>query len=166
MDKDEISVTGEKRTNPFQEAYDYIMALEGESDRGAAIVAVADFEYWLRHAIIKQFVGLNKTVHDRIWRGPLNNFSAIIDIGFALGLYDHGTLVGLRKVAEVRNKFSHARKSMRFSDVSVSKKCRELKTCQNSEDPRKRYLEYLTQVSLKMFATSIPMAGRRREDDA
>ena len=74
-------------------AYDYQIELSEESDRGAAILAAANFEEWLGSIISGYFAKLNSELKRKLFEnGTLSTFSAKIDLGFALGFYDKDTL--------------------------------------------------------------------------
>ena len=108
----------------IEEAYSYQIELAKESDRGAAVLAAAYFEDWLRKAILTRFVEADLTTekNSEIYR-PINGFMAKINVAFLLGLYDREILAGLNTVRKIRNKFAHHAKPIRFCDLSSSLKC-------------------------------------------
>ena len=86
-------MNGDSLEEIIRTAYDYQIELIGESDRGAAILAAANFEEWLRSIILGYFAKLNSELKRKLFEnGALSIFSAKIDFGFALGIYDKDTL--------------------------------------------------------------------------
>ena len=149
MQEDELREIVDEIRAYNERTHDYLAELAKESDRGAAILAVADFDNWLGGIVSGYFVKLNSELNKRLFkRGPLQNFSAKLDIGFALGLYDMRTLNNLRKINEIRNKFAHLTESLKFEDEPISVLCQNLDTGDSSglDDSRSKYLNYLTQV--------------------
>ncbi len=136
----------EKRTvkesleEAYAESYNYYQLFDGESDRGAAVLAVALFEDRLQKAIESR----DKTFKD----SRELRLRVKIEIAYALGLYDKEIRDGLRTVAKIRNKFAHSPEPMEFDHEKVAIKCRELnaRTVQNPDDFRERYLTYLREV--------------------
>ena len=118
----------------YAESYNYYQLFDGESDRGAAVHAVALFEDRLEEAIESR----DKTFKDS--RGL--RFWFKIEIAYALGLYDQKIRDGLRTVANIRNEFAHSPEPMEFEHEKVAAKCRKLnaRTVQNPDDLRERYL--------------------------
>jgi len=52
-------------------------------------------------------------------RGPLNSFSSMIAMGYALGIYDQGMRSDLDIVRHIRNAFAHSRKPIHFDHPAV-----------------------------------------------
>ena len=92
--------------------WDYHSALADESDRGAAVLAVAHFEIQLRDEMTHRLeLDDNEKLRKKIFDcpgAPLSSFSAKIDVAGALGLYSQKTLTGLHIVRKIRNKFAHS----------------------------------------------------------
>ena len=124
----------------YAESYNYHQLFDGESDRGAAVLAVARFEDRLQKAIESR----DETFKDS--RGL--RFGLKIEIAYALGLYDQKIRDGLCTVANIRNEFAHSPEPMEFDHEKVAAKCRELnaRTVQSPDDLRERYLTYLREV--------------------
>lgn len=148
-------------------AYDYQIELSEESDRGAAILAAANFEEWLGSIISGYFAKLNSELKRKLFEnGTLSTFSAKIDFGFALGFYDKDTLNKLHVIKKIRNKFAHSTKPMRFESDSILSMYRKLDKgdTSNSDNPRTRYLKYLVQVQETIVADlQSGKAERRRK---
>ena len=130
----------------WDEAYNFYQLFDGESDRGAAVLAAALFEDRLKKAIEeKKFHNVDNKVCKRL------SFWGTIKLGYALGLYDRKTLNGLRVVGEIRNKFVHSSDPLEFDHEKVAAKCRELDAAvQDPDNLRERYLTYLRDVELSV----------------
>ena len=134
----------------------YDEELNGTSDRATAILAAAYFEDKLGDAIMRRFAQLSSAFADqvelrnRVFKNvdPIRNFSAKIEIGFAIGLYNDGIRKKLRKVGEIRNEFAHTSKPVEFDDAEIASKCCQLETCilPDSDTSRSRYITFLKEV--------------------
>ena len=83
----------------YGEACNYYQLFEKESDRGAAVLALALFEEPLRKAIESR---------DAAFKGSGLSFRVNVEIAYALGFYDQETRDGLLIVIRIRNKFAHS----------------------------------------------------------
>ncbi len=59
-------------------------------------------------------------------RGPLQDFSARIQVAFALNLIDRGTFVDLNALRDIRNAFAHTPEALDFDRPDVAEKCNAL----------------------------------------
>ena len=141
------------RRETIEEAFDYHAALVDESDRGAAVLAAARFEEFLRLAIGTRLIELNETEQKEIFgpSGVLSGFNRRINIVYALGFYDRNTLGGLKTVGRIRNKFAHSTEPMGFDHVGIVTQCEELKTCRKVDNARERYLTFLRETEDKVW---------------
>ena len=164
---------GEKSFEEFQElirkSCDYVAALYNESDRGAAVLAAASFEHALEDAIARRF-GISESGDDAkprrdVLKRQIRHFAAKIDIAYAIGLFDESTHRGLRTVLEIRNKFAHSRDPLTFDHKPIADLCQNLNTEMDpggSNDLRRRYMLYLTDVYQKITLSSPPPPFRYR----
>jgi hypothetical protein len=92
-------------------------------DRAAAIIACGYLERSLERAVRSKLRD-DKRLLDKFFRGmgPLATFSAKIDMGFLLDLYDEDYLKCLHSIREVRNLFSHDPSPMDFSTSEINKR--------------------------------------------
>lgn len=163
-------MTGESVEETIRRAMDYFTELYEESDRGAAILAAATFEHWLESNIIENFVELDQDMRNNLFdNGPLSTFSAKINLGFALGLYNKTVLNDLHTVRRIRNKFAHSTGPMNFKDQPISDLCRNLDkgNTSDSEDPRTKYLNHIRWVQgtiVRDHFDGKPQRRRNRED--
>ncbi len=123
----------------YDEACNYYQLFEGESDRGAAILAHALFEHNLGEA----FKSRDKAVFSNDLKFWLN-----IHIAYSLGLFDRETLADLKVINQIRNEFAHSRELLTFKHESIANRCSNLrlKTARTPTDLRTRYLNYLREV--------------------
>ena len=133
----------EPRRENIEKAYDeacgYYRLFEDESDRGAAVLALALFEEPLRKAIESR---------DAAFEGSGLSFRVNIEIAYALGLYDQETRDGLLTAGRIRNKFAHSTDPLEFEHGEVADLCRQLRTNYKPANLRERYLIYLREVDI------------------
>lgn len=104
--------------------------LTGEhDDRTAAIMGAARVEHALEKRIISFLRPLNNDRRKRMFEGEglLSSFSAKIQLGFALSIFDQAFANELNRVKEIRNAFAHARKPITFKRKAVSDVCKSLR---------------------------------------
>ena len=123
----------------YDEACNYYQLFEGESDRGAAILAHALFEHNLGEAI--------KSCDKAAFSKDLK-FWVNICIAYSLGLFDRETLEALKVINQIRNKFAHSREMLTFKHESIANRCSKLrlKDARTPTDLRELYLNYLLEV--------------------
>jgi hypothetical protein len=98
---------------------------EGD-DRAKAIVAAAYIENNLAMAILARFRLLNDAGQKHLYdseHSALATFSAKIDIGWALNLYDAAVREDLHRIRKIRNKFAHELHVRTFDDPEVRGYC-------------------------------------------
>ena len=125
----------------YAEACNYYQLFEKESDRGAAVLAVALLEEPLRKAIESR---------DAAFKGSGLSFRVNIEIAYALGLYDQETRDGLHTARKIRNKFAHSSVPLEFEHGEVAALCRQLRTNYKPANLRERYLIYLREVDAEI----------------
>jgi mannitol operon repressor len=132
--------------------------LARESDRGLALVAAALIDEKLAQTLAAFFCETYKAARlltDA--NAPLGNFSARIQLCFALGLIDefeHNEIELLRKV---RNEFAHARHGTSFGNARIRGLCGALKSDLPKEvgfptnDPRFRFTNAAVAIALRIY---------------
>ena len=103
-----------------------VKELEGQSDRGTAIVGAAYLEERLEEAIRSRFVsGVSSDVINRLFEGygPLASFAAKVDIAHSLGLLGTHSLHDAHSIRKIRNDFAHKADPVSFSDAAIASKC-------------------------------------------
>ena len=123
----------------YDEACNYYQLFEGESDRGAAVLAHALFEHKLGEAIKSR----DEAAFSKELKFPVN-----IRIAYSLGLFDRETLEALVDINWIRNKFAHSRELLTFKHEIIAARCSKLilKAAPTPTDLRERYLRYLREV--------------------
>jgi DNA-binding MltR family transcriptional regulator len=104
--------------------------LSQKDDRGTAIICASMVEDRLRWLLETQFiVGLSETRRDRIFTGygPLASFAAKTEVAFALGLVKEELREQLQLIGQIRNKFAHNFRRVRFSDHNIAELCGKLR---------------------------------------
>jgi DNA-binding MltR family transcriptional regulator len=97
--------------------------LKKQTDRGVAIIASAVLEEIVALMILHRLVDLGSERRDAMFAkpgAPLSNFSAKIEMAFALGLIPNQTRLALHLIRDVRNKFAHRIESLTFDDPEVA----------------------------------------------
>jgi hypothetical protein len=91
-------------------------------DRAAAIIACGYLERSLERTLRSKLRNDDKLLN-KFFRGmgPLATFSAKIDLGFLLDIYDEDFLKCLHSIRQVRNLFSHDPTPMDFSADEIAK---------------------------------------------
>ena len=167
MTEETVRETIERVWDELERYYD---ELNGTSDRATAILAAAYFEGKLGDAIIYRFAQISSAFSDQIELGnrafkdynPIRSFSAKIEIGFALGLYNDEIRKNLQKAAEIRNKFAHASKPIEFDDAEIATICRQLEpnVLPDPDTLRSRYITCLKEVEKHIqYPAANPRAG-------
>ena len=121
----------------YAEACNYYQLFEKESDRGAAVLALALFEETLRKAIESR---------DAAFKGSGLPFRVNVEIAYALGLYDQETRDGLLTAGRIRNEFAHSTDPLEFEHGEVATMCWQLRTDYKPANLRERHLIYLREV--------------------
>ncbi len=125
-----------------------VQELNGQSDRGVAIVGVA----WIEEALvaaIHAFLEKDKTAWDRLFRksGPLSSLSAKIDLARLLAMTSDAIHSDLHILRDVRNEFAHSvldkdDSPLTFQSPRIKDKCLALKCVKHEEltDPRHAFV--------------------------
>ena len=125
-----------------------VQELNGQSDRGVAIVGVA----WIEEALVAAiyaFLEKDKTAWDRLFRksGPLSSLSAKIDLARLLAMTSDAIHSDLHILRDVRNEFAHSvldkdDSPLTFQTPPIKDKCLALKCVRHEEltDPRHAFV--------------------------
>ena len=139
-------------TYPSDEAIDrsaaMVAEIEGQTDRGAAIVGVT----WIEEALlasIEAFLEKSPKAWDRLFRksGPLSSLSAKIDLARLLAMTSDAIHSDLHTLREIRNAFAHSaldktNTPLTFRTSSIKGKCLSLRCVKHEEhvDPRTAFV--------------------------
>jgi len=113
----------------------FMEELKHQTDRGAGIVAAAVAEDVLTGVLRRRLVEMSNTRWDALFgrMRPLGTFSAKIELGAAIGIYDDTLRRVLNMIRDVRNHFAHQMKSASFEDPDVAKLILPVKTASTPE---------------------------------
>lgn len=151
-----------------------IEEIQNQSDRGAAIVAVAWVEETVT-AALESFLHTDSTSWKRLFTGssPLANFSSKIDLCRLLGLVTDGIRADLHAIRDIRNEFAHqvAHKThhtkLAFTSQHIHDRCLALKCVahENHTDPRQAFMRacavlYADFEMLTFFGTKVSDGGK------
>jgi len=96
--------------------------IEKQTDRGAAIVAAALLDNILENLIVARLIIQSPKRRKALFGqfAPLRSFSAKIELGFALGLFNNQRRESLELIREVRNKFAHRLEAAGFDHSEIA----------------------------------------------
>ena len=124
---------------PIGDWADIVRELTDADDRTKSIVAAAYIENDLALALLARLRLLDEAGQKLLFEkehSPLGTFSKMIDMGWALNLYDVAVWDDLHRIRKVRNEFAHNLHVRSFDDREVRKHCDGLKGIKRLE-PRK-----------------------------
>jgi DNA-binding MltR family transcriptional regulator len=123
---------------PKKEAFDYqdfhfrevskmIVQLDNETDRAVALIVTA----WLDDALtemIKRKLVKDKKVVEEMFRdnAALGTFSSRIGLAYLIRRISKVVYNNLQMIRKIRNDFAHDRENLKFSDESISDRCKNL----------------------------------------
>jgi hypothetical protein len=116
------------------------------TDRSAALLAAAFSEDALRHSISQRFWDLSDSDFDKLCKppGPLSSFYAMIELGYALGIYRDVFRKDLHAIRTIQHGFAQAMKPLSFDAPEVVAELAAMK--------------YLDQIQ---SAPPVPLVGER-----
>ena len=106
--------------------------LRRQSDRGAAILALAYLENRLDLALAAHFVtdAHTKDSFRKVFKhtGPAGAFGVKAEIAYLLGLCDHAMKEDLVALSDIRNDCAHIARALDFGSAEIREKCAALLT--------------------------------------
>jgi len=98
-----------------------------QTDRGAALIAVAYVEERLK-AAIKTRMSDDKNIQKNMFKnsGPLGTLSAKIDLAFLMGIYEKEIHKMLDTIREIRNEFAHTPHPRNFNSERIKALCNNI----------------------------------------
>ena len=101
--------------------------IDSQTDRGAALIAAAYLEDRLVDAI-KARTNRHEKIERDFYKGlgPLATFSAKINLGLLLGIYDLSFHRMLHTVRDIRNKFAHKTEPLDFNSQQIRDLCHNI----------------------------------------
>lgn len=135
----------------------FLKELQGESDRGAALVGAALIDDQLDRLLRAHLI--EGKVADSLLDGgnaPLGTFSTRLKLAYSLGLlskleYDEGDLI-----RRIRNEFAHGLHGLTFQKDKVKDLCLNLRAdtpdgARYGNDPRKLYINSVVLMTLSLL---------------
>jgi DNA-binding MltR family transcriptional regulator len=101
---------------------------ETKSPIVAAILGIGLIEYELERLLRRRLNRRDDETWDRLTEqgGPLDTFSAKIDLGYSLSLYDERLQFNMHLVRKIRNVFAHAKKLVYFDHELIKAELRTI----------------------------------------
>jgi DNA-binding MltR family transcriptional regulator len=134
----------------FRQLTEFTQTLNGESDRGAALVAAQILSEELAKLIKSKMVNDKKLIKDAFSvRGALGSLSGRIDHAFLLGLLPNVVRQDLNLLRAIRNEFAHSTESKTFETHSIKSRCMELTYYgigNKNSSPRKVFLRSMALI--------------------
>jgi DNA-binding MltR family transcriptional regulator len=111
-------------------------------DAGNALVVVGKIEDTLEKLLLTKGRPLSNALAKRIFRrGALSSLSDKIEIAYLFELIDETQFQDLLILKDVRNIFAHTSSFIRFGDLMILEKCKQLSTWHAASDARGCFYE-------------------------
>lgn len=147
---------------------------QGESDRGAALIAAAHLDSLL-HLLIQSFLVDDESEVAKLlgnrdkWNCPLGTFGARIRAAYCLGLISVDEFHDLRIIQRIRNEFAHELDTVSFNDQPIADRCISLAHyCDQpadrhlADEPRSRFLFVTGMLDIGLRSRIRSSANERR----
>ena len=129
----------------FQEVMEFRFSLNGETDRGCALMVASFLDHKLGKLLEAMFVDDSNVVNEMFSHsGPLGTFSSRIDTAYALGLIGPNTRRDINLIRKIRNEFGHSHQTLTFNDDRIRSRCKELfhfNNIETTDEPRKMFVK-------------------------
>lgn len=128
---------------------EWMSEFQKESDRACAVLGPAFIYYQLKILLEEFFV--DDAEHSAKLLGvssPIGDFSARINLAFALGFLTKSELRDLGLIRRIRNEFAHELHGLNFLSDGIANRCLELEACES--------ISYFSELTPRdRFVTSI-----------
>jgi DNA-binding MltR family transcriptional regulator len=105
----------------------FIQEFQQETDRAAALLAVAYLDSKLEELLQSKFVSKHRIIKDLFkGQGALSSFSAKVSIAYAVGLISLPTTDDLHHIRKIRNDFAHKIHGLSFQTTSIASRVNAL----------------------------------------
>jgi hypothetical protein len=146
-----------------------VIALQTQTHAGEAIYGAALVESELERMLLTYMPTVSNNLARRLFDGfgPLNTFSAKIDLSRALGLINADTYRDLCAVQAIRNAYAHPRERLHFQSAKIQELAKAFKEWRPNCDARELYDTVVVNLIavLDMKTNSLIMSGLRGEAD-
>lgn len=146
-------------------------ALNTDSPRAAALLAVAHLDMWLEDDIHSKFVAYARAKDERLFGpgAPLSSTEAKVHLCYSMGMFGDITRDDLIKICNIRNIFAHSPFPATFEFQTIKNLCFELKAIKTYEDrkiyrianlgsdytnPRKMFVNYSIGIPMMIWMVS------------
>jgi DNA-binding MltR family transcriptional regulator len=107
---------------------EFLEEFQGETDRAAAVLAVAYLDSRLEALLRAKFLVVPKFVEELLTgQGGLSSFSARISVAYAVGLISLSAAADLHLVRQIRNDFAHRPHGLSFNTQSIANRVTSFK---------------------------------------
>jgi hypothetical protein len=96
-----------------------LVQLAERGEPAHVLLTAAVIEEWLERLLLSQMRELSNGLAKKIFGGPLNAFSAKIDVAYALKLIEEDTWSDLKAIKNIRNAFAHTSDFLHFHSPDV-----------------------------------------------
>jgi DNA-binding MltR family transcriptional regulator len=129
-------------TDPDFDLSAYIQEKSRQSEPALALTTGAIIEDWLEEVIKSKMRVLSSALNHRLFTGygPLASFSAKIDIGYVLLLFEEDIYNDLRAIKDIRNKFAHSKDYLHFNSDELGEHIRKLSGWTREADPQALFM--------------------------
>ncbi|GAB6096123.1 hypothetical protein JCM14469_23760 [Desulfatiferula olefinivorans] len=143
--------------NQFEVVAEFRSALDLESDRGCALLAISFLEEELK-ILLKKCLVDTPEVDEKIFsfNGPLGTFSSKIEMVFLLGKISKTIKDELNLLRKIRNDFGHNPKPIHFNTHPINERCNSLKGSwkKQSSSPRQHFTASVCSVLAVLHAVA------------
>jgi hypothetical protein len=150
-----------------QEQNPWLIRLQGESDRGAALIAGAYLEVTLSSMLRRFLIDEAKTVDELFGDNrPLGSFSSCIKMAYCLGLIGPKMRTNLDIIRGIRNDFAHSHDELMFSHPGIQERCLSLgtffpKSFWGTSQPRNVFLVMVALMSQRLMVDALGLERRK-----
>jgi len=104
--------------------------LQSRTHPGVALLVSGYIDDFLQDLLLHKMRPLSNAIKDRLFKGygPLESFSARIDIAYAFQVVDDKTYENMRAIKDVRNKFAHPTEELNFNSPIIREICKRFST--------------------------------------
>lgn len=135
-----------------------VEALNKETDRACAVLAIAYLDHFLKESIsqVLQLEKVPDTVGALLFGrdAALSSFAAKIDIAATIRLLSDNDKRDLHIMRKIRNDFAHELLGMSFNNEAISNRCRELYAAKQDgfpSAPREQFMKALLNITISIF---------------
>jgi DNA-binding MltR family transcriptional regulator len=136
------------------EISEFHKSLLERTDSGFTLMGAAILDEALQKLLLTFMPTISNSLALRLFDdyGPLNSFSAKIDISRALGLIDLDTYTDLKAIKAIRNAFAHPKDEWSFNSPEIEKLAKALKAYRPGSNVRELFQKSSANVAAAIGA--------------